>query len=386
MTDDPKTPETISPMARFGIGLVRFTGLIGLGFCFLMVLMTISTNSEEDTAVIQFSHGHVPTEGIKASIVPALEAARKGQITLRIVGHTKPDGDRLENLRLGWARAVRVAQALNRFRVPDESIIWESAGGEDPLGCTVSESQTACDVRHARAEIIVMGKVSVWAEFFELVLGGLGGFFVVWLALSRKAQKTVTWDIKALGAGFCSGGVGAAMMSAGEHGAIGVLMAGMTYLSTRGALFRVDSPGPSEEPEVAETPKTEGPADPARRLVERIKAADERIANRELSAALAALYGKGLRIVELLEAQPELIQRSDRFVNVYLEGAVGVSEKYADLHRDTNAGNLDDSFRAFLDRMIRTFDQQREALLADDVLDLDLEIEVLRKRMQTEGL
>lgn len=192
------------------------------------------------------------------------------------------------------------------------------------------------------------------------------------------------WVVRALGVGLCAGGPAAAMLSAGSQLTTVLLLAAAAYGCAAAAAFRMPAPDPWKGRNVSANLKERINA--ARRLVERIRHANRRIPSPELSEALDTLYDKGQRIIGLLEAQPVLVRRSVRFLTVYLDGAARVSEKYADIHRETDSVDLDQNYREFLDRTIRTFDQQHEALIADDVLDLDIEIEVLRKRMTSEGI
>jgi len=71
---------------------------------------------------------------------------------------------------------------------------------------------------------------------------------------------------------------------------------------------------------------------------------------------------------------------------VYLEGAQRVSEGYARTHSKLESGELEDNFRRVLDSIEQVFAQQQARLLEDDALDLDVQIEVLQKQLQQEGV
>ncbi len=378
------TGRTIDARRQRRHAIVRAVGGSGLALLFAAVLFEIAVYSNRDPVIIQFSRGTATVGEIDATVVPQLEAARDGRVRLRIVGHTDPQGDRIANVRLGAARAEHVARALIDAGVPGDAIAWESAGGERPIACGPDASQRACDLAQARVEISVLGPVNGWAAYLGLALGAVGGAIAGAVALSRRWRDRMPWVVRALGVGLCAGGPAAAMLSAGSQLTTVLLLAAAAYGCAAAAAFRMPAPDPWKGRNVSANLKERINA--ARRLVERIRHANRRIPSPELSEALDTLYDKGQRIIGLLEAQPVLVRRSVRFLTVYLDGAARVSEKYADIHRETDSVDLDQNYREFLDRTIRTFDQQHEALIADDVLDLDIEIEVLRKRMTSEGI
>lgn len=378
------TGQVTASKWRRNSDIVRAAGSVGLAFLFAIVLFETWVRSDMGPAVIHFSRGTVPAAEIETAIVPQLDAAMEGNVGLRIVGHTEPQGDRLANVRLGAARAEVVAQALIDAGLPADKIIWESAGGEAPVICDAGASQRACDLAQARVEITVLGTINTVATYLGLASGAVGSAVVGAMAISRRRRERMAWHLKALGIGLCAGGFSAAMLAVGSQWITVGLMAIVAYLCASGAAIRMSAPDPWKGRNISANLKSR--VDAARSLVERIKSANHRIPSPELSAALDTLYNKGQRIIGLLEAEPILVRRSDRFLTVYLDGAARVSEKYADIHRETDSVDLDQSYQDFLDRTIRTFDQQHAALIADDVLDLDIEIEVLQKRMASEGI
>ena len=376
--------KTAEPKRYRVIDIARIAGGIGLALVFAVALNEIAVQSDDAPGIVRFSRGTVPAGGIELAVVPELDAVMEGQVGLRIVGHTEPQGDRIANVQLGAARAERVAEALVDAGIPGDAIIWESAGGEEPVSCEPGASQRACDLDQARAEITVRGTINISAAYLGVALGAIGSAIVGAMALSPRRRRSTSWYVKALGTGLCAGGLAAALLSAGG-GAVAVgLTAVVAYLSAHGLAIRMALPDPWKGRDISASLKHR--IDSARSAVERIRTANHRIPSPELSSALDSLYEKGHRIIGLLEAEPELVRRSDRFLAVYLDGAAQVSDKYANIHRETDSVDLDQNYCEFLERTIRTFDQQHEALIADDVLDLDVEIEVLRKRMASEGI
>jgi len=124
--------------------------------------------------------------------------------------------------------------------------------------------------------------------------------------------------------------------------------------------------------------------DKARRNMKEIREINKQIPAKDLSDKLNILEEKGNKIVELLINEPKDVKRATRFIDVYLAGAVSVSRKFADVQQHLNDEDIHRQYHDFLEEMIDTFGKQHAALLDDDVLDLDVEIEVLQKRMRVE--
>ena len=80
------------------------------------------------------------------------------------------------------------------------------------------------------------------------------------------------------------------------------------------------------------------------------------------------------------------MRRARRFLVTYLEGAERVATGYAHRHRHDRDGELESNFRRVLVTIEQTFEQQYQRLLAHDLRDLDVQIEVLEQQMRREGL
>jgi len=123
----------------------------------------------------------------------------------------------------------------------------------------------------------------------------------------------------------------------------------------------------------------------ARGYIKEVSVLNDEIPHEGLSDYLDKLEKTGHKIIELFEHDPSDIRRSKRFIEVYLSGAVSVSRKYAHLHQKTNNEDVHKQYENFLKEMVNVFDKQYHALLDDDIFDIDVEIEVLKKRMQGEA-
>jgi 5-bromo-4-chloroindolyl phosphate hydrolysis protein len=117
-----------------------------------------------------------------------------------------------------------------------------------------------------------------------------------------------------------------------------------------------------------------------------IELAADGIGNVELEARLRRVAQAGRGILALIAERPAELTRARKFLNVYLEGAERVASRYVRTHRLSRSGALESSFRNVLTQIESVFEHQRTQLLAHDVDDLDVQIAVLRKQLEHEGL
>jgi len=117
-----------------------------------------------------------------------------------------------------------------------------------------------------------------------------------------------------------------------------------------------------------------------------IETAALQIGNQELEQRLRRIVGHGRAVLEHIVARPDERFRARKFLNVYLEGAERVASRYARTHRQVRGRQLEQNFRNVLGEIERVFERQLEQLSEHDVFDLDVQIEVLRKQLEREGI
>jgi hypothetical protein len=111
-----------------------------------------------------------------------------------------------------------------------------------------------------------------------------------------------------------------------------------------------------------------------------------RIGNRELEQRLRRIAGQGRAILDQMVARPEQRFRARKFLNIYLEGAERVASRYAKTHRLVRGRELEQNFRNVLVEIEKVFGQQLSRLAEHEAFDLDVQIEVLRKQLEREGI
>ena len=88
----------------------------------------------------------------------------------------------------------------------------------------------------------------------------------------------------------------------------------------------------------------------------------------------------------VVEEDPRDLTSARRFLGVYLLGARDATVQFADLYARSQNEEARADYEALLDDLESSFTQKTEKLLLDDKSTLDVEIEVLRDRLEREGV
>jgi 5-bromo-4-chloroindolyl phosphate hydrolysis protein len=121
-------------------------------------------------------------------------------------------------------------------------------------------------------------------------------------------------------------------------------------------------------------------------LVRDTVAAAGRIGDRALEGRVERLCDQAREVFRVVEQDPRDLSRARRFLHVYLVGLRDATAKFADLWSRSRDAEARASYEALLADLERSFANHRTDLLQDNRSDLDVEIEVLRERLQQEGL
>ena len=177
------------------------------------------------------------------------------------------------------------------------------------------------------------------------------------------------------------------------HGAIGFgLLVSATYSAMAAiGFFLAYQPPPLRTfsrtmPVRVDDPAVRRALQQAERQLIAIEGSALHIGNAELAERLRRIVDQGRTVLSMLEQRPEDLFRVRRFLSVHLEGAERVAVRYAKAHRVLRGGQLENNFREVLGQIEREFDQQRRQLLTRDGTDLDIQIAVLRKQLQRNGI
>ncbi|MEM9320967.1 MAG: 5-bromo-4-chloroindolyl phosphate hydrolysis family protein [Pseudomonadota bacterium] len=131
----------------------------------------------------------------------------------------------------------------------------------------------------------------------------------------------------------------------------------------------------------AQTDRIARKIEAAETLLDQMKDAILRAKDRPLEARVEQFQATAREMFRTIEEDPRDLTGARRYVGVYLEGARDATVKFADIwlrSRDTVAR---DEYISLLDDLETGFSEKTRAMLLDDRSDLDVEIEVLRDRL-----
>ena len=108
--------------------------------------------------------------------------------------------------------------------------------------------------------------------------------------------------------------------------------------------------------------------------------------DRRLTSRVEQFQAKARRMIRTVEEDPRDLTGARKFLGVYLMGAKDAAAKFADVYKRTKDEAARADFEALLSDLEQNFAAKTEKLLLDDRSDMDIEIKVLRDRLQREGL
>jgi 5-bromo-4-chloroindolyl phosphate hydrolysis protein len=197
-------------------------------------------------------------------------------------------------------------------------------------------------------------------------------------ALPRKLLAAVLTGIAVAAVGLVSLG----------QGVFGALAFGAVAGLAQVAAFGID-PMKKKGLEGADGFATERIAraiDEAEALVREIVAAAARLGDRRLEGRVERLCDQAREVFRVIEQDPRDLARARPFLSVYLRGLRDATVKFADLQARRRDPQAQSQYEALVGDLEKSFAAQRVHLLEDDRSDLAVEIEVLRDRLQQDGL
>lgn len=110
-----------------------------------------------------------------------------------------------------------------------------------------------------------------------------------------------------------------------------------------------------------------------------------RAGDRALDARVARFAATARSLFRSVEADPGDLTAARKYLSVYLMGARDATIKFADLYAQTRSPASRADYESLLTDLETNFAGRTQALLANDHSNLDVEIQVLRERLQFEN-
>jgi 5-bromo-4-chloroindolyl phosphate hydrolysis protein len=124
----------------------------------------------------------------------------------------------------------------------------------------------------------------------------------------------------------------------------------------------------------------------AEKVLDQMTDAIKRARDRQLETRVAAFEDTVRQMFRQVEADPRDLTQARRYIGVYLQGARNATVQFVDLYARGRDPQVRADYVAFLNDMETNFAKRTTAMLTDDRTNFDVEIEVLRDRLNRENL
>ncbi|QBX99734.1 hypothetical protein E2K80_02520 [Rhodophyticola sp. CCM32] len=124
----------------------------------------------------------------------------------------------------------------------------------------------------------------------------------------------------------------------------------------------------------------------AETLLEAMKDAILRARDRQLETRVDGFQATVRQMFRTVEEDPRDLTDARRYLGVYLQGARDATVKFADLYGRNRDPDVRADYVQLLDDLETNFSARTQKMLIDDRGDLDVEIEVLRDRLNRDNL
>lgn len=112
----------------------------------------------------------------------------------------------------------------------------------------------------------------------------------------------------------------------------------------------------------------------------------ETLGDRRLDGRVAAFQLEAQRMIDTVQSDPRDLTGARKYLGVYLMGARDASLKFAEHYGKTHDENSRAEYEALLSDLQTNFSAMTGKLRENNRLDMDIEIKVLRDRLQREGV
>ena len=110
------------------------------------------------------------------------------------------------------------------------------------------------------------------------------------------------------------------------------------------------------------------------------------VGDRHLDNRVEQFQAIARKMIRTVEEDPRDLTGARKFLGVYLMGARDAAAKFADLYKRRRDEDARADFEALLRDLEQNFAARTDKMLLDERSDMDIEIKVLRDRLQREGL
>ncbi|MFW2544392.1 5-bromo-4-chloroindolyl phosphate hydrolysis family protein [Primorskyibacter sp. 2E107] len=203
----------------------------------------------------------------------------------------------------------------------------------------------------------------------------------------RRVSRRPGIPRKIFAALFCGIGAGIASFM-NEPGVIAPVIFGLAATALHIGAFGID-PLKDKGMEGIDTFQQDRVArvvDEAENHLNAMSDAIRRAGDRQVEARVERLQIKVREMIRTVEEDPRDLSAARKFLGVYLMGARDAAVKFADVYARTQDRGAKSQFMMLLTDLEESFTKKTAKLLLDNNADLTVEIDVLRDRLQREGV
>lgn len=204
---------------------------------------------------------------------------------------------------------------------------------------------------------------------------------------ARKVARRPAFPRKLAAAVLAGAGVGIAAF-ANEPGVIAPLIYGLAATALHVGAFGID-PMRDKGMEGIDTFQQDRVAravDEAEAHLAMMRDAIKRSGDRRMIARVEQFEATAKSLFRTVEEDPRDLTSARKYLSVYLMGARDATVKFADVFARTQDPQARSDYEALLDDLEKNFSARTRKMLQDDRSDLTVEIDVLRDRLQREGV
>lgn len=117
-----------------------------------------------------------------------------------------------------------------------------------------------------------------------------------------------------------------------------------------------------------------------------MKDAIRRAGDRALERRVAQFGSTARDLFRTIEDDPRDLTSARKYLSVYLKGARDATAKFADIYARNRDAEARNTYETLLEDLEKNFAARTQKLLLNDHSDLTVEIDVLRERLQREGI
>ncbi|WP_417723502.1 5-bromo-4-chloroindolyl phosphate hydrolysis family protein [Salipiger sp.] len=203
----------------------------------------------------------------------------------------------------------------------------------------------------------------------------------------RRVARRPAIPRKLLAAGAAGIGVAIAAWKS-EPGLVAPVIYGLSAIALHVGAFGIDpmSDKGMEGIDTFQQDRVARVVDEARTYLDAMEDAVRRADDRQVEARVERFRSKVSEMIRTVEEDPRDLSAARKYLGVYLMGARDAAVKFADIYSRTQDRGAKSDFMMLLTDLEEGFSQKNRKLLLDNNADLTVEIDVLRERLQREGV